>query len=67
MKYYIFFHTITGRDIRMECTGDFDIEAVQDKMTNELVSKPFLHFMQDDKLFIVNMANVAYVTVSKAD
>lgn len=67
MKYYIFFHLVTGRDVRATVTlnSEIDFEKNGDDFVNELVSKPYLHFMENGKLVVVNMSNVASIQVAK--
>lgn len=70
MKYYVFFNLVNGRDIRITQTMDDDLKEaeVQDRVANNLVgAAPFLHFYENDKLIIINMANVAYIRVTKAE
>lgn len=69
MKLYVFFHMVNGRDIRttMNMDADFDIETFQDKLASEFASNKFMHSFEDDKLVIINMRNVASITISKAE
>ena len=69
MKYYIFFHMINGRDIRatLEAPEGADLEANSSAISNELTSKPFWHFYEENRLVVVNMRNVAYVKIAKAE
>ena len=69
MKLYVFFHMVNGRDIRttMNMDEDFDIETFQDKLANKFASSKFMHSFEGDKLVIINMQNVASITISKAE
>lgn len=69
MKYYAFFHFVDGRDVRITMPGDFDIKdsELRSRLANDLVTAKFMHFFENGKLVIVNMSNVASITVAKAE
>ena len=69
MKCYVFYHLVNGRDVRMTATLDSitDLEADVNAVANSLAKCPFVHFVEDGKLVIVNMANVAYIKITKAE
>jgi hypothetical protein len=68
-KYYVFFHLVTGRDIRatLSIGGDIEDEAIQCRLADALVDKRFMHFLDNGKFVIINMDNVASITVTKAE
>jgi hypothetical protein len=53
----------------MNLSVDDDIEdaEVQDRIADVLVDKRFVHALENGKLVIINMANVASITVTKAE
>lgn len=65
--YNAFFYLTTGQIIRMRLPLDGDLEEVQDGLANALASKGFWHFFENGKLTIINMSNVAYIKVAKAE
>ena len=69
MKYYVFFHLVNGGNVRMTTTLNLiaDMNAYADELANELAKRPFTHFVEDGKLVIVNMSNVAYIKITKAE
>ena len=69
MKYYVFFHLVSGDSVRMTVLDDADVILKDDgtAFAQGLLSKPFGHFIEDGKLVIVNMNNVTYIKVAKAE
>ena len=69
MKYYVFFHLINSLNVRMPITLTPDeFETQPDRIANALLKCPFTHFMDDKgRLIIVNMSNVAYIKIVKAE
>ena len=67
MNYYIAFHLVNGREIRLPFHSNIDLMPRSTELVNELVSKPFLHFVDEGKLIVVNMNNVAYFRIFKIE
>ena len=68
-EYLIIFHLVTGRDVVAHMSADINLEdeKVQKHIVNELVKDPFNYVFENGKLEIVNMDNVASITVAKAE
>lgn len=68
-KCYVFFHLISGMNVRMPVTLNLlaDLDEYADEFANSLAKCPFIHFVEDGKIVIVNMSNVAYIKITKAE
>ena len=68
-EYLIIFHLVTGRDVVAHMSVDISLEdeKVRNRTVNELVKDPFNYGFENGKLEIVNMSNVASITVAKAE
>lgn len=69
MKCYVFFYLVNGSNVRMTTTLNLmaDLDAYADEFANNVAKCPFLHFVEGGKLVIVNMSNVAYIKITKAE
>lgn len=69
MKYYVFFHLVNGHNVRMttKINTQGGLEQNADEFAQTLVKCPYLHFMDGDNLVVVNMSNVAYIKIVKAE
>lgn len=68
-EYLIIFHLVTGRDVVAHMSVDINLEdeKVRNRIVNELIREPFNYGFENGKLEIVNMRNVASITVAKAE
>lgn len=68
-EYLIIFHLVTGRDVVAHLSADINLEdeKVRNCIANELTREPFRYGFENGKLEIVNMRNVASITVAKAE
>lgn len=68
-EYLITFHLVTGRDLVAHISADINLEdeKVRTRIANEIVKDPFNYAFENSKLEIINMDNVASITVAKAE
>ena len=68
-EYYVFFHLVGGGCARITVNDKRDIEneTDRDNMANSIVKCPFVHSFENGRLEIINMSNVASITVAKAE
>lgn len=69
MKYYVFFHLINSLNARMAITLEpGELEERSDEIANALSRCPFIHFIDEaGRLVIINMSNVGYIKIDKAE
>lgn len=68
-EYLITFHLVTGRDVVAHMSADINLEdeKVRNRTVNGLIRDPFNYVFENDKFEIINMDNVASITVAKAE
>lgn len=68
-EYHVFFHLVGGGCVRITVYDEKDIEneTDRDNMANSIVKCPFIHSFENSRLHIINMSNVASITVAKAE
>lgn len=65
-KYTFCLHTVDGSHIEVDVIRDTKIDN-KDELAQHMVKNEFWHSVKGNKLTIINMQNVSYITVTETE